>query len=114
MHLEIVYFFSSQQSEYQTVSFTVPQFRNPIVNGMGGFEILVLDSEQYEIAETLVDVEIDGITEMAIFESYEFDYIDTPNSGQHSVQQISLMSSIPVMHGCIVRIIFPIDLVVDD
>jgi hypothetical protein len=63
MQLEIVYFFASRQSEYQPVVFTVPQFNNPIVNGMGGFEVLVLDSEAYEIAETLVDLEIGGITE---------------------------------------------------
>lgn len=53
---------------------------------MGGFEVLVLDSEEYEIAETLVDLEIGGITEQAIFESYQFDFVDTPNSGQHSIQ----------------------------
>ena len=96
------------------MTFTVPQFNNPIVNGMGGFEVVVLDNEQFEIAETLVDVEIDGITEMAQFESYLFDYIDTPNSGQHSIQQITLVSSIPIMHGCLVRVVFPIDLKVDD
>ena len=85
MQLEIVYVFASRESEHQPVTFTVPQFNNPIVNGMGGFEVVVLDNEQFEIAETLVDVEIDGITEMAQFESYLFDYIDTPNSGQHSI-----------------------------
>ena len=48
---------------------------------MGGFRVQVLDSEEYEIAETLHDITVDGITEHAVFESYEFDFIDIPNSG---------------------------------
>lgn len=46
---------------------------------------MVLDDEEYEISETLMDLQIDGITEHATFDSYVFDYIDTPNSGQHAV-----------------------------
>jgi hypothetical protein len=85
MQLEIIYFFSSREDESGPVVFTVPSFNNPIINGMGGFKILVLDQEEYEIGETLMELQIGGITEHAPFASHAFDYIDTPNSGQHAV-----------------------------
>jgi hypothetical protein len=81
MQLEIVYFFSSREDESQEVVFTIPAFNNPIVNGMGGFRVEVLDSEEYAIAATLTDATIDGVTQHATFDSYEFDFIDIPNSG---------------------------------
>ena len=61
MQLELEYFFTSGKDMSEEVIFTVPTFNNPVVNEMEGFELEILDDEEYLISMTLFDITISGI-----------------------------------------------------
>jgi hypothetical protein len=98
----------------QEVIFTVPTFNNPVVSNMEGFNVEILDNEEYVISKTLFEVTMSGIDQYAIFEDFDYNYVDYSNSGQYAQHQITLMSSIPIQKGCNIRIIFPDDFTIDD
>mgnify|MGYP001139627907 CR=1 FL=1 len=114
MQLELEYFFSSGDDMSEEVKFQVPTFNNPVINDMEGFVLEILDTDEYLISRTLFDITITGIDQYAVFDEYDFNYIDYSNSGQYAIQQLYLLSSIPVQKGCNVRIVFPDDFLVDD
>ena len=85
MQLELEYFFSSGDDMSEEVKFQVPTFNNPVINDMEGFVLEILDTDEYLISRTLFDITITGIDQYAVFEEYDFNYIDYSNSGQYAI-----------------------------
>jgi hypothetical protein len=81
MQLEIEYFFTSGKDMSEQVIFTVPTFNNPVINEMHGFNLEILDKDEYLISKTIFEIVISGIDQYAVFEEYDFNYVDYSNSG---------------------------------
>ena len=61
--------------------FTIGNFNNPITESTGGFEVEMLDAEEYLIAHTKSDLFLTGIDEPAKFKSWDFNFVNTAASG---------------------------------
>jgi hypothetical protein len=94
-------------------TFVISRFKNPLTDVTDGFGVEVFDEDEYHIADTGLVLGVEGVSEPATFEQFAFIYADFANNRMVAEHTFTLTSSMPVSHGCLIRLVYPDEFEID-